>query len=178
MRRKGAAGKVAYPAVLSALALILVYLGSIVPTGSWGIVAAAGLLPSAAVISVSLSAGFLCWAASAILAFLLAPDKLCALLFGVLFGLYPMVKSLVERLRKKPLEYLLKLAFFNTAFTVIYLTMAAAVAASLPQALSGSVWLIYTAANVVFLLYDYGFSQLIALYIARVQRAIRGKEGG
>ena len=172
MRRRGAAGKVAYPAILSALALILVYLGSIAPTGSWGIVAAAGLLPSAAVISVSLSAGFLCWASAAILAFLLAPDKLCALLFGVLFGLYPMVKYLVERLRKKPLEYVLKLAFFNAAFTVVYLTMAAAVAASLPRALGGSVWILYAAANAVFLLYDYGFSKLIALYISRVQRAI------
>ena len=172
MRRSGAAAKVAYSAILSALALILVYLGSVVPTGSWGIVAAAGLLPAAAVISVSLTAGFLCWAASAVLAFLLAPDKLCALLFGVLFGLYPMVKSLVEQLQKKPLEYVLKLAFFNAAFTVVYLTMAGAVAASLPQVLGSSVWVLYGAANIVFLLYDYGFSKLIGLYIARVQRAI------
>ena len=173
MRRRGAVGKVAYPAVLSALALILVYLASVAPSGSWGIVAAAGLLPAAAVISVSLTAGFMCWAAAAILAFLLAPDKLCALLFGVLFGLYPMVKSLVERLRKKPLEYVLKLAFFNAAFTVICLTMTAAVAASLPRVLGSSAWVLYGLANVVFLLYDYGFSKLIALYINRVQRAIR-----
>lgn len=172
MRRNNAAGKVAYPAILSALALIIVYAGSITPTGNWGIVAAAGLLPAAAVVSVGLKAGFLCWAAAAILAFLLVPDKFCVLLFGVLFGLYPMVKSLVEQLRKKPLEYVLKLAFFNAAFTVVYLTMTAAVAASLPQVLGSSVWGLYLAANVVFLLYDYGFSRLIALYIARVQRAI------
>ena len=172
MRRRGAASKVAYPAILSALALILVYLGSVAPTGSWGIVAAAGLLPAVAVISVSLTAGFLCWASAAVLAFLLVPDKLCALLFGVLFGLYPMVKSLVEQLQKKPLEYVLKLAFFNAAFTVVYLTMAGAVAASLPQVLGSSVWVLYVLANAVFLLYDYGFSKLIALYIARIQRAI------
>ena len=172
MRRRGAAGKVAYPAILSALALILVYLGSLAPTGNWGIIAAAGLLPAAAVISVNLTAGFLCWAAAAILAFLLVPDKFCVLLFGVLFGLYPMVKSLVERLRKKPLEYVLKLAFFNAAFTVVYLTMTAAVAESLPQVLGSSVWILYGAANVVFILYDYGFSKLIALYMARIQRAI------
>ena len=172
MRKNSAAARVAYPAILSALALMLVYLGSIAPTGSWGIVAAAGLLPAAAVISVNLTAGFLCWAAAAILAFLLVPDKFCALLFGALFGLYPMVKSLVERLRKKPLEYVLKLAFFNAAFTVIYLTMAAAVMASLPRALGSSVWALYGAANVIFLLYDYGFSKLIALYINRIQRAI------
>lgn len=173
MRRKSAAAKVAYPAILSALALLLVYLGSIAPTGNWGIVAAAGLLPAAAVISVGLKAGFLCWAAAAILAFLLVPDKFCVLLFGALFGLYPMAKSLIEQLRKKPLEYVLKLAFFNAAFTVVYLAMTAAVAASLPKVLGSTVWVLYLTANVVFLLYDYGFSKLIALYIARVQRAIQ-----
>lgn len=172
MRRKSAAVKVAYPAVLSALALILVYIASIAPTGNWGIVAAAGLLPAAAVISVGLKAGLLCWAGVSILAFLLVPDKFCVLLFGALFGLYPMVKSLIEQMHKKSVEYLLKLVFFNIAFTLVYLTMAAAVTASLPEMLGASALMLYLAANVVFLLYDYGFSRLIALYIVRVQRAI------
>lgn len=170
MRKKSAS--VAYPAVLGALALLLVYIGSIAPTGNWGLAAAAGLLPAAAVISVGRKAGLLCWAGVSILAFLLVPDKFCALLFGALFGLYPMVKSLIEGLRRRPVECLLKLAFFNAAFTLIYLTMAGAVAGSLPQALGSSVWVLYGAANLAFLLYDYGFSKLIAVYIARVQRAI------
>ena len=63
MRRKNAAATVAYPAILGALALVLVYLGSVAPTGNWGIVALAGLLPAAAVVSVSLKAGLLCCSA-------------------------------------------------------------------------------------------------------------------
>ena len=170
--RRNAASKIAFPAVLGALSLVLVYLGSITPTGNWGIVAVAGLLPSAAVISVGLQAGFLCWAGVSILAFLLIPDKFCVLMYAVLFGLYPMVKSLIERLRRRPLEYVLKLIYFNAAFTVIYLVMKGAVLASLPEVMS-AVWILYGVANVVFLLYDYGFSNLITLYIARIQRAIR-----
>ena len=172
MRRKNAAAKVAYPAILGALAVILVYLACVAPTGQWGIVAVAGLLPAAAVIDLGLKAGFLCWAGAAILALLLAPDKFCALLFAVLFGLYPMIKSLTEGLRKKPVEYPLKLAFFNAAFTAIFLTMKAAMLGSLPEILGSSVWVLYLAANGVFLAYDYGFSKLIAVYIARVQRAV------
>ena len=173
MRRTSKAVQVAYPAVLGALAVVLVYLACLVPTGQWGVVGLAGLLPAAAVVSVGLKAGFLCWAGAAILALLLAPDKLCALLFAVLFGLYPLVKSLVEGLRKKPqVKYLLKLVFFNAAFTLIYLMMTGAMLDSLPQVLGSSVWVLYLAANVIFLAYDYGFSRLIAVYIARVQRAI------
>lgn len=172
MKRKSAAARVAYPAILGALALLLVYLGSIAPTGNWGIVAAAGLLPAAAVISVGLRAGFLCWAGASVLALLLVPDKFCAVLFTVLFGLYPMVKSMAERPRKRLLEYGVKLAFFNAVFTLLYLTMMGAMLATLPAALGDSLWALYPAANIVFLAYDYGFSKLIAVYLSRMQRAV------
>lgn len=172
MRRKSAA-KVAYPAVLGALSLVLLYISSVVPTGNWGIVAAAGLLPAAAVVSVGLKAGFLCWAGVSILAFFLIPDKFCVLLFAALFGLYPMIKSLVELLQRKPMQYLLKLVFFNAAFTLIYLAMGSAVTGSLPPMLGSSIWILYLAGNAVFLLYDFGFSRLIAVYIVYIQRAVR-----
>ena len=173
MRQNNEAVKVAYPAILGALAVVLVYLACLAPAGRWGIVALAGLLPAAAVISVGVKAGLLCWAGASILSLLLAPDKFCAVLFGALFGLYPMVKSAAEKPRKRLLEYTVKLAFFNAVFTVLYLTMMGAVLNSLPPALGGSLWALYPAANIVFVLYDYGFSKLISAYIRRVGRAVR-----
>ena len=168
MRRKNSAARVAYPAILAALAVVLVYLGSIAPRGGIGIVAAAGVLMAGAVISVSLRAGFLCWAAVSFLTFLMVPDKFCALAFAVLFGLYPMIKSIVEARRwPKPLEIAAKLAFFNAALTVLWLVMRAALLGSLP------LWAVYIIGNIVFLLYDCGFSGLIALYIARVDKNLR-----
>lgn len=172
MRKRGVASKVAYPAILGAVSLILVYAASLLPSGRWGVVAVAGLFPAAAVISVSLKAGLLCWAGVSVLAFLLLPDKFCALLYCALFGLYPIVKSLIERLRRIPLEYVLKLAFFNGAFTLIFLVMRRAVLDSLPSVLS-TVWVLYAVGNAVFLLYDFGFSKLIGFYIARIGRAVR-----
>lgn len=163
---------VVYPAIFGALALVLLYGAAAAPGGRWGIVAVAGLMPCAVVVSAGLAAGFLCWAGVTVLAFLLVPDKLVALLFGVLFGLYPMVKSLIERLRKLPLETVLKLIFFNLSFSLIYFTMRVAVLASLPTQL-GRVWVLYLVGNVVFLLYDYGFSRLIALYMARIYKHSR-----
>lgn len=174
MRRKSAAARVAYPAVLAALSLALVYLGSIAPRGNIGIVAAAGLLPAAAVISVGTGSGFLCWGAVSVLAFLLVPDKFCALMYAALFGLYPMVKSVVEGRRwPKPLEYAVKLAFFNAALTLLWLTMGAALLASLPGFMAKGWWILYLIGNIVFLLYDYGFSGLIALYVSRVDKHLR-----
>lgn len=172
MKKNRAAMKVAFPAILGALSLILVYAASVVPSGKWGIVAVAGLLPVAAVISTGRKAGALCWAGVSILSFILVPDKFCVLMYAVLFGLYPIVKSLIERLDRAVPEYLLKLVFFNAAFSVLLLTMKAAVLGSLPAALS-AVWLLYAVGNIVFLVYDFGLSRLISLYIARIHRVIR-----
>lgn len=172
MKKRGTAAKIAYPAILGALSLIFVYIGSVVPSGSWGFVAIAGLFPAAAVISVSMKAGALCWAGVSILAFLLLPDKFCALVFCVLFGIYPIIKALIERLRRRIPEYILKLVFFNIAFSVIYFVMREAVLGSLPSALSIT-WLLYIVANIVFLIYDFGFSKLIGFYITRIGRAVR-----
>lgn len=172
MKHSRAAMKVAYPAILGALSLILVYVGSVVPSGNWGVVAVAGLLPAAAVISVGMKAGLLCWGGVSLLAFILIPGKFCVLMYAVLFGLYPIVKSFVERIGRKVPEYLLKLIFFNGAFTTLYLTMKAAVLESVPTALS-VVWILYLAGNIVFLMYDFGFTKLISLYITRIDRVIR-----
>lgn len=140
-----------------------------------GIAAVAGIMPVFAVLSSGLASGFLCWAGVAILAFLLLPDKFLALLFGAMFGLYPVLKGVIERLRKLPLEYLLKLAFFNASLTVIYLTMKASVLSSLPTALN-VVWVLYLVGNVVFLVYDFGLSRLISFFMARLGRR-RGVQG-
>ena len=172
MKKNSKASKVAYPAVLGALSLIFVYTAAVVPSGNWGLVAIAGLFPAAAVISVSMKAGVLCWAGVSILSFLLMPGKFCALLYTALFGLYAIVKAMIERLRRRLPEYILKLVFFNAAFTLIFFVMRTAVLGSLPDVLSAT-WLLYLVANLVFLLYDFGFSKLIGFYIARIGRAVR-----
>lgn len=169
MRSRFNAKPVVYAAILGALSLICLYAGVLLPTGRWGIVALAGLMPAAAVISAGMLSGLICWLGVSVLAFLMIPDKLIALLFAVLFGLYPIVKCVIERLRKRGVEYLLKLIFFNLSFSVVFLAMKTAMLDSLPVALS-VVWVLYLAGNVVFLVYDYGFTKLISLYMARIYK--------
>ena len=67
---------------------------------------------------------------------------------------------------------MLKLVFFNAVFTLIFAVMKAAVLDSLPGALAET-WLLYPVGNIVFLLYDFGFSKLIGFYIARIGRAVK-----
>lgn len=159
------------PALLSALSLALLYVASVVPGGRLGMVALSGLVPAAAVISAGLRGGLMCYAAAAILGLLVVPDKGCALLYLLFFGLYPVIKSLCERL-PRGLELLAKLVFFNAVLTLFYFLLAEFFLPFLPEPLVGT-GVVYLAGNLAFLVYDFGFSKLIALYLHRVAPMLR-----
>ena len=114
------AGRVALVGVLAALSLIALYLSAVSPTARMGIVAIAGLFPAGAVVSAGLKAGFFCYGAAGLLGLLLVPDKANALLYLLFFGLWPMLKSLLERIPVRPLEWLCKLAVFNAVLTLFW----------------------------------------------------------
>lgn len=168
--------RVTLPALLAALSLILLYLSALLPSGRWGAVAAVGLLPAAAVISVGLWGGFACYAVVCLLGFLLVPNRLNMLLYALLFGLYPMVKSLLERSKRRWVGVLGKLAFFNGILTLFLWLFSALFVPALPEIARNRYWLVYLAGNGIFFLYDFGFTKLIALYLARV--GSRGAPGG
>lgn len=157
---------------MAALSLAMLYLAALVPTGQLGLVAAAGLMPAAAVISAGVPAGVLCYGVTGILGMLLTPDKGSAALYLLFFGLYPLVKCLIERLRKLPFEWACKLAFFNLALVIAWLTLRGALLAGLPAVFDG-LWALCVLGNVTFVVYDLGFSRLIALYRMRIDKLMR-----
>lgn len=164
--------RVALGGVLAALSLLLLYLATMMPSGRIGMVAVAGLVPAAGVVSGGLATGFLCYGAAGLLGLLLLPDKGCALLYVMFFGLYPMIKSAIEHLRKLLLELVLKLAFFNIVLVILLFGFSALLFPLLPELLRSPLP-IFLVGNVVFLVYDYGFGKLITYYAARIRGATR-----
>lgn len=170
MGRETGSRRLAAGAVLTALGLVVLFGSCYVPTGQLGLVAAAGLLPAAAVISAGgIRAGLLCYAASGLLALLLLPDKGNALLYLLFFGLYPMVKSGAERLPRQWQRWLVKLAFFYGMLSVLWFLLGQVLAPFLPAALERTP-LLYGVGTAVFVVYDYGFTKLIGFYMARIHR--------
>lgn len=170
-RYRGGAGRVALVGLLTALSVVVLYLAALAPTGRLGIVAIAGLMPAAAVVSAGLPAGALCYVATGILGLLVVPNPGNALLYLMLFGLYPLVKCLIEGLRRMPLEWLCKLAFFNAALTLCWLFARAVLLSGLPTFFE-QIWILYLAGNIVFVVYDLGLSRVIALYAKRIDKFV------
>ena len=159
--RRTKTGLVSLGGVLAAGALVALWLACVAPSGQLGLTAVGGLFPMAAAVTAGRAAGYLCWGAAGLLGLILLPDKGVALLYLIFLGLYPVVKGAVESLRRLPLEWALKLAFFNLALTLCWSLFRELFLPALPDWLTGSLPVLYGAGNVVFVLYDIGLSRLV-----------------
>lgn len=167
------AKKLARLSLMTAVSFVLLYLASVIPSGKLALTAIAGLTTALGVIESGLTGGFLVWAAAGAVSLILIPSKDSAILYTVFFGIYPVVKSLIERLGKIWLEWILKLAFFAgmlTVCTLVFREFFAAYATGIFSLLT----VVYLLGAAVFVIYDIGFSKLIAYYMSRI--ANRGKK--
>lgn len=170
----GRTGKTALGGVLAAGALVMLWMACIAPSGRLGLTAVGGLFPMAATLAAGRTAGYLCWGAASVLGLVLLPDKGVALLFLSFFGLYPVVKERVESLRKLPVEWVLKLAYFNIVLTLGWFVLRSLFLPNPPPWLGENALLVYAAGNVVFVIYDVGLSRLIAMLRAQLWSGRRG----
>ncbi|MDD3260688.1 MAG: hypothetical protein PHU79_02070 [Oscillospiraceae bacterium] len=175
--KRGHTLKVAFCGILTALALVFICLGGIIPVMTYAMPALAGLVLIPAVIELGTTWAWPVYIASAILGALLGPDKDAAVLYIFFFGYYPIVKAVIEkRFSKRWVCLLLKLLLFNAAavvsfFISIYLL-------SVPRAAFtiGSIYLpgvLLLLANFVFLLYDYAAGGVASFYFCRLHQYIR-----
>ena len=160
------AKRIAYLSVFAALGAVLVFLADILPTGRLALLALASLPVCAALMlfGIPWSAG-LC-AVTGLLGFLLFPGT-ASVGYGAFFGWYPIVKSLCERLKSRPIGWLLKYAAYSLAF-LLYRLFAQALftGAALP-------WYgLYFLGAAVFFVYDRAYSWLIRFYIEKLARHI------
>lgn len=158
--------------MLSGLSLVILYVSSLTPMGRIGVVAIAGLVPAAAVISMNMKSGFFCYVVTSCLAFILVPDKSNVLLFILFFGIYPVVKYLCERVPQLMVGWVLKIAFFCCVLAVFWFGLRSVFLPFLPASLDG--WQkVFGVGIVVFVIYDMGFSKLISSYCARVDKYLQ-----
>lgn len=160
--------KTALGGIVSAICLVLMLLTGIVPIGTYAFPALAGLILIIIVIEVNCKWAFAVFFVVSVLSFLLAGDKEAALYFTAFFGFYPIIKSQLEKITNRILEWFLKLLIFNiciiTAFFIGMLVL------SVPKdsfEIGGVYlpWLFLAVGNIVFIIYDIGLTQVVTKYI-------------
>ena len=150
-------------ALLTALCVVFISLSCVLPAGSWVLLVAAAMVPAMVVLRCGMGWGALCYLAAAVLTLLLFPGRFKGLLFVCVLGHYGILKALIERLRKLPLEWICKLILFNATAALCWIAYAKLFAYGLT---APAAWIILLA-NCIFVIYDMGFTAMIGWYLRR-----------
>lgn len=167
--------KVSLGGIIGALSISLMLLTSIVPFGTFAFPAFAGMLLVCVVVELGFSWAFVVYSVVSALSLLFLTDKEAALYYVIFLGFYPIVKGMIEKIRSKIVQYVIKYALFNICIvSAFYISI---FVLSIPKE-SFTVfdvylpWFFLVAGNVVFLFYDYCVSRIVTLYLLKIRSII------
>lgn len=166
--------KIALCGTICALASIFM-LVSYFPYLTYAISAIAGLFMMIPLIECGAFWAFGSYAVSAILA-LIFGELEAAVLFISFFGFYPILKAIIERLKKQVIEWILKLGTFNISAIACYFIISGLCSISLDDfgTLGKYGAVVFLAlCNIVFVLYDIGISRVASYYIIKLHSKVK-----
>jgi hypothetical protein len=144
--------------IYTALSIIMIYLANISPTSKITFLAIAAAIIPLSIITTNIKNSTAVFAATSILSLLLGLRG-AAITYILFFGLYGFVKYYIERLRKLPLEWLLKLTFFNISFFSMFFIYKI-LFLDIPV-IKLPVYLLVLVLEAAFIAYDYVMSMII-----------------
>lgn len=162
-------------AMLCALGVILLSLGSLVDVLDITMAVLASLFCVYAVIEIGGAYPWLIWLVTSLLSLLLLPMKTPALFYALFAGFYPILKEKLEK-RSRPVSWVLKLVVFHVSLGVIVLVLRLFFPATLDM---GRIrWMplvLYLSCVACFVLYDYALSHMITFYLVKLRHRFRIK---
>ena len=162
--------KVTMGGVVAALCLVLMLLTSVIPFGTYAFPALAGMLLVLLVFNLGFPHAAAVYVITAVLSFLLVADKEAALLFAVFLGYYPIVKGLIEKIKSKAAQYIIKLLLFNAAMIGAFFIGTSLL--SIPKESFNIFgvylpWVFLVIGNAVFVIYDLCITRLVTIYLIK-----------
>ena len=159
-------------AMLAALGVALMWLGSLFDTLSLSMAAIASMLTIFAVIDIGSYYPYLIYAVTSVVALLLLPVKDVAVYYACFFGIYPILKEKYEK-RSRPTSWLLKIATFNLAMILVAVITYFLLSFDKEDIKAWYLVAIAVLGNITFFLYDFALTRLITLYIRRFREHFR-----
>lgn len=152
-------------AILAAIGVVLLLLGSVLPAGRLALVAVSSLPVCVVLMMYGIKWSLGIFALTCLLGALLFPGA-AVIMYTAFFGYYPIAKSLFERMHGAT-GWICKFALYSFAF-VIYWLLAKVLFSFTGKELSWFV--LYPVGAMVFWLYDRAYSGLIRYYIVKIAR--------
>lgn len=166
--------KITLSAIMAALAMAFM-LVSYFPYLTYAIPAIAGLFIMITVIENGCKWALGAYLSSAVLVFLTAEPE-SGIMYVAFFGYYPIIKALLERIRKPFIEWPVKIIIFNGAVLLVYMVLAKAMNIDMEGMgtfMKYGTAVLLAAGNVVFVVYDIAVSRMASVYISVVRPKLK-----
>ncbi|BCS81678.1 hypothetical protein [Anaerocellum diazotrophicum] len=147
------ARKITYAGMMVALTIIFLIFASTLPRANSIFYILCSISIMIMVWIFGIKEGFVVYIASSLIGFFLVPNKFVAVVYILIFGLYPLIKALCERGFPVYLEFFLKFLYYNLALIILYF-MFKLIIKELPHFKFGLA-LTIVSSEVIFILYDY-----------------------
>ena len=169
--------RVALGGVISALSLVILMMTGVIPFATYSLPCIAGLLLVVIVVECGSKWAWISFAATAILALMLTPDREAALMYAALFGYYPMVKQQIEKHFTGIREWGCKLLLFNVAVVIayviaIYLLGMTYLLEDMGDSVALGLLALLGLGNIVFVLYDVAMTRMLSAYLFVFRRKL------
>lgn len=166
--------RIALGGIFTALAIVVMLMGAILPFATFSAPAIAGILIVPVAIEFGMKTGYLLYAAIGLLSIFIVPEKEMALIFIFLFGFYPLFKAKLERVVPKGLQWAAKLLLFNACIfcmygLILFLFPIGAVVAEFEEMSATFVALLVLLGNLAFVIYDMALVKVIGVYCAKIR---------
>lgn len=147
--------------ILTAIGLIFIYLSSLAPTNKLFLLAMASSLIPIVIISCNIKIGIITYISTSLLSLFIIGIKGSVYLYIVFFGIYGIIKLYVEKLRKMPIELILKFSFFNFSLLISFFIYKNFFPGIDLNKLPIPMPILILASQIVFFLYDYALTLFI-----------------
>jgi len=162
-------------AMLSAVGVLILSIGSFVDALDISVSALASLLCVYAVIEMGGPFPWLVWLVTSILSLVLLPQKSPVIFYALFLGFYPIIKEKAEKCRLA-VSILIKLVTFHIGIGVNVLALKLFFPSQLDM---GRFWwmpiALYGLCAVCFVLYDFMLTRMITLYLFKFRKRFRIK---
>ena len=161
-------------AMMSALGVVALYIGSIIEVIDISMAVIASLFVIFTVIEYGGAAPWAVYAVTGVLSAVLLPNKFPAAMYILFFGFYPILKEKIEKLDSRACQWVIKEAVFNVC--LIILMLLARWLLFFESDIMTIIWAVFfILANGTFVIYDIALTRLISLYIFKLRHKFRIK---
>lgn len=150
----------AFMGIMLAINQMLLYFGGMTTFNETFFLCSASIIIGIVVIEKGIKNGIVFFVSSAMMAMIMMPNKLNALGYIFILGIYTIVKYYIEKIQDQRKEWIFKgIYFLIVSVLVTYINM--------KFIFLGSVYLIFPMMIAIMSIYDYAASVLLSAYIKR-----------